>query len=58
MASVTADFNLNDSKKSIFGALLEARSKYGGKKQVIHDADDTKLSYNDLVRASFALGHA
>ena len=58
MASVTADFNLNGSKKSIFSALLEARSKYGGKKQVIHDADDTKLSYNDLVRASFGLGHA
>ena len=35
-----------------------ARKEYGGKKIALHDADDRKLTYDDIVRAAFALGHA
>jgi len=53
-----ANFNLNRIRKSIFEALLQSRSRYGGKKIAAIDADGRELSYNDLIKASFALGHA
>jgi acyl-[acyl-carrier-protein]-phospholipid O-acyltransferase/long-chain-fatty-acid--[acyl-carrier-protein] ligase len=40
------------------GALLRARLWYGGKRVCIIDADGRRLTYDDLVRAAFALGHA
>ncbi|MBR9825383.1 MAG: AMP-binding protein [Alphaproteobacteria bacterium] len=53
-----ADFNLNRIRKSVFEALLQSRNRYGGKKIAVVDADGRELSYNDLIKASFALGHA
>ncbi|MEM6626345.1 MAG: AMP-binding protein [Pseudomonadota bacterium] len=58
MTTITADFDVRSAQQSVFAALLEARGKYGGKREIIHDADDRKLTYNDLVQASFALGSA
>ena len=43
---------------TITGALLRARKRAGGKYTAIIDADDRKLSYDDLVKATFALGSA
>ena len=43
---------------TVFGALLRARREFGGKKEAILDADDRVLTYNDMIRASFALGSA
>ncbi len=43
---------------NVFEALLKARSKFGGKREVILDADDRVLTYDELVLASFALGSA
>lgn len=51
-------FDVIKAQKNVFGALLEARSKVGGSKTAIEDADGKKYSYNDLLRASFALGNA
>jgi acyl-[acyl-carrier-protein]-phospholipid O-acyltransferase/long-chain-fatty-acid--[acyl-carrier-protein] ligase len=39
-------------------ALLEARKTFGGKTIALWDADDRQLSYDEIVRASFALGSA
>ncbi len=41
---------------NIFGALLRAKKEFGGKKIALLDADDREMSYNDLIKASFALG--
>ena len=45
-------------KKTIFQALIEARSRFGGSRPAIIDGDDRVLSYDELVRAALALGHA
>ncbi|MDE2182137.1 MAG: AMP-binding protein [Alphaproteobacteria bacterium] len=46
------------TKKSVFQALVDARARYGGKKPVIIDGDERVLTYDDVVRAALALGHA
>jgi len=51
-------FNENRIRKSIFEGLLQSRGRYGGKKIAAIDADGRELSYNELIQAAFALGHA
>ncbi len=51
-------FDETKGQKNVFGALLEARNRVGGKTIAIEDADGRELSYNELVQASFALGQA
>jgi acyl-[acyl-carrier-protein]-phospholipid O-acyltransferase / long-chain-fatty-acid--[acyl-carrier-protein] ligase len=58
MASLRAAYNPKNAESAVFPALLNARKEYGGKKIALHDADDRKLSYDDIIRAAFALGHA
>lgn len=49
-------FNARDAERSLYDALLDARDTYGPKKLILEDQDRKPLSYNDLIRASFALG--
>ncbi|MBL4597255.1 MAG: AMP-binding protein [Robiginitomaculum sp.] len=42
--------------KNLFTALLQAKSRYGGKTDAIVDADDRVLTYAEIIRASFAIG--
>jgi acyl-[acyl-carrier-protein]-phospholipid O-acyltransferase / long-chain-fatty-acid--[acyl-carrier-protein] ligase len=58
MASLRSAYDPRNAEMSVFSALLAARRQYGGKKIALHDADDRKLAYDDIVRAAFALGHA
>lgn len=58
MTSLRSAYALSTTGKSVFQALLEARQQYGGKKVIIHDADDRQLTYDEVVRAAFALGSA
>lgn len=52
-------YDATRTDKSLFDALLAARSTYGKSKEILWDAnDDRKLTYDELVRAAFALGHA
>lgn len=53
-----ADFDLRRIRKSVFAALLQARNRFGSKKIAAIDADGRELSYGDIVKAAFALGHA
>ena len=46
------------SKKSLFEALMEARASFGGHRPALVDSDDKVLTYDELVRAALALGHA
>ncbi len=58
MSNLDVSFDIRKAQKNIFGALLDARSKVGGKKIIIEDSDGRQLSYTEIVRASFALGSA
>ncbi len=49
-------FDLAVTRRTLFDALIEARSRFGGKTRIIEDQDRRQLSYTDLVRAAFALG--
>ncbi len=51
-------FDITRAEKSIFQALLDSRAQYGGKKVAIVDGDERAYSYDDIVKASLALGHA
>ena len=51
-------FDMVRTAKSIFQALAEARTRYGGKRPIVVDGDDRVLTYDDIVRAALALGHA
>jgi acyl-[acyl-carrier-protein]-phospholipid O-acyltransferase/long-chain-fatty-acid--[acyl-carrier-protein] ligase len=46
------------TKKTIFEALIDARSHFGGARPAIVDSDERVLTYDEIVRAALALGHA
>ena len=46
------------TQKPVFQALIDARARYGGSCPAIIDGDERVLTYNEIVRASLALGHA
>ena len=56
--STRVPFDIRRTQRSIMSALLEARKTFGGKTVALWDADDRQLSYDEIVRASFALGSA
>ncbi len=47
-----------ESQRSLFSALLRARSQFGGAKDIAVDADGRTLTYNDIIQAAFGLGSA
>ena len=51
-------FDLTPAKKPVFSALVDARNRFGGSTAALVDGDERVLSYDELVRASLALGHA
>ena len=51
-------FDPSVAQSSIFHALAEARLEYGGDTVTLVDGDDRALTYDELIRASFALGSA
>ena len=53
---VTLD--LSGTRRTLFAALTDARSKFGGKRPIIVDGDERTLTYDEIVQAAFALGHA
>lgn len=51
-------FDMVRTKKSIFQALADARAEYGGKRPIVVDGDERVLTYDEILRAALALGHA
>ncbi|MBX3481417.1 MAG: AMP-binding protein [Caulobacter sp.] len=49
-------YDARDAERSLFDALLVARTRHGAKKSILEDQNRQPLSYTDLIRASFALG--
>jgi len=46
------------ARRSVFQALVEAGAEHGGDTIALVDGDDRALSYEEIIRASFALGSA
>jgi len=51
-------FDMVRTKKSIFQGLADARARFGGKVPIVVDGDERVLTYDDIMRATLALGHA
>jgi acyl-[acyl-carrier-protein]-phospholipid O-acyltransferase/long-chain-fatty-acid--[acyl-carrier-protein] ligase len=51
-------FDPASAERSIFRALTEARQEHGGGSLALVDGDDRGMSYDEIIRASFALGSA
>src|ERR1700744_1399801 len=51
-------FDIAVAQQPVFHALLQARDQHGGGTPAMVDGDGRVLSYDEVVRASFALGHA
>ena len=51
-------FDMVRTKKSLFQALADARSLYGGKRPIVVDGDERVYTYDDIFRAALALGNA
>lgn len=51
-------FDVTRAHKPVFDALVDARNKFGGKRAAIVDGDERVLSYDEIIRASLALGNA
>src|SRR3954468_8749168 len=51
-------FNAAVACRSVFHALAEARSRHGGGTVALIDGEERKLTYDEILRAAFALGSA
>ena len=58
MVAIAYKFRPGKTKKNLFAGLLKARSEFGGNSPIIVDADERVMTYNEIVRAAFALGSA
>jgi acyl-[acyl-carrier-protein]-phospholipid O-acyltransferase/long-chain-fatty-acid--[acyl-carrier-protein] ligase len=56
--SLRITFDIKQAQKPIFHALLAARDTFGGATPAMVDGDGRILTYNEIIRASFALGDA
>ncbi len=45
-------------QKPVFSALIDARSRFGAGRAALVDGDERVLTYEEIIRASLALGHA
>jgi len=46
------------ARRSVFHALAEARGRHGGGTIALIDGEERKLTYDEMIRAAFALGSA
>jgi len=57
-AATRVPFDPQSAQRSLFQALLEARAEFGGDTPALVDGDERSLTYDQILRASFALGSA
>ncbi len=51
-------FQPNRARIDLFSGLMRAAREFGGKRTAIVDGDERELTYNEVIRAAFALGSA
>jgi acyl-[acyl-carrier-protein]-phospholipid O-acyltransferase/long-chain-fatty-acid--[acyl-carrier-protein] ligase len=52
------EFDPSSARGNLFHALIQARQEHGGDSVALVDGDERALKYDDILRASFALGSA
>jgi acyl-[acyl-carrier-protein]-phospholipid O-acyltransferase/long-chain-fatty-acid--[acyl-carrier-protein] ligase len=58
MAIQSATYQPARARRTLFSALVEARGTFGGKRPILVDGDERTLNYDEILRATLALGHA
>ena len=58
MADNLAPYDPARARRSLFSALIDARAQFGRAYPIVTDGDERTLTYEELVRAALALGHA
>ena len=58
MADTLPPYDPARSRRTLFSALVDARAKFGRTRAIVVDGDERTLTYEELVRAALALGHA
>ena len=58
MADTLAPYDPARSRRTLFSALIDARAQFGRSYPILTDGDERTLTYEELVRAALALGHA
>jgi acyl-[acyl-carrier-protein]-phospholipid O-acyltransferase/long-chain-fatty-acid--[acyl-carrier-protein] ligase len=56
--SHSAAYDPERAEGTLFSALLTARRSFGGRRPILTDGDERTLTYDQIVKASLALGHA
>jgi acyl-[acyl-carrier-protein]-phospholipid O-acyltransferase/long-chain-fatty-acid--[acyl-carrier-protein] ligase len=54
----TVPFDIERSHQPVFRALVEARATFGASRPALVDGDERVLTYDEIIRAALALGHA
>ena len=58
MADTLPPYDPDRSRRTLFSALVDARAQFGRTHPIVTDGDERTLTYEELVRAVLALGHA
>jgi len=58
LADTLSPYDPARARRSLFGALADARLQFGRTHAIITDGDERTLTYEEIVRAALALGHA
>ena len=58
MADTLAPYDPARARRSLFSALADARQQFGHARAIVTDGDERTLTYEEIVRAALALGHA
>ena len=58
MADILPPYDPARSRRTLFSALADARARFGRSRAIVVDGDERTLTYEELVRAALALGHA
>jgi acyl-[acyl-carrier-protein]-phospholipid O-acyltransferase/long-chain-fatty-acid--[acyl-carrier-protein] ligase len=56
--STRVPFDARDADQTLFDAIVAARGRFGGATTALVDGDGRSLSYDEILRGSFALGRA
>ncbi len=51
-------FDPADARRSLFHALVHARTRHGGDRIALIDGEERSLTYDEIIRGAFALGSA
>ena len=58
LADTLPPYDPTRARRSLFTALADARLQFGRTRAIMTDGDERTLSYEEIVRAALALGHA